>query len=97
MKDNEIKAVKDMRLSVICREIDKNTGAVTTYVCKNDITDNDIFFFRVRSTLNPELTYYTVLTRIAEDRESLEDVLSFLKRRRLSDSDIKRYGGIIKL
>ena len=97
MNDNEIKAVKNMRLSVICREIDKNTGAIATYVCKNDITDSDIVFFRLRSTFNPELTYYTILTRIAEDQEALEDVLSFLKRRRLSDADIKRYGGIIKL
>lgn len=97
MNDNEIKATEDMRLSVICREVDKNTGAIATYVCKNDITDNDIFFFRIRSTLNPELTYYTILTRISEGQEALEDVLSFLKRRRLSDADIERYGGIIKL
>jgi len=87
----------DMRLSVVCREIDKNTGAIATYVCKNDITENDLVFFRFRSTFNPELTYYTVLTRITENQEALEDVLSFLKRRRLSDADIKRYGGIIKL
>ena len=97
MKDNEIKAIKGMRLSVICREVDKNTGAIATYVCKNDITYNDIFFFRMRSTLNRNLTYYTVLTRISEGQEALEDVLSFLKRRRLSDTDIERYGDIIKL
>ena len=87
----------DMRLSVVCREIDKNTGAIATYVCKDDINDNDLAFFRFRSTFNPELTYYSVLTRITENQEALEDVLSFLKRRRLSDADIKRYGGIVKL
>lgn len=87
----------DMRLSVVCREIDKNTGTIATYVCKDDITENDLVFFRMRSTFNPELTYYTVLTRVTENQEALEDVLSFLKRRRLSDADIKRYGGIVKL
>lgn len=87
----------DMRLSVVCREIDKNTGAIATYVCKDDINDNDLVFFQLRSTFNPELTYYSVLTRITENQEALEDVLSFLKRRRLSDADIKRYGGIVIL
>lgn len=87
----------DARLSVICREIDKNTGAIATYVCKNDIYENDLVFFRFRSMFNPELTYFAILTRIAENQEALEDVLSFLKRKRLSDADIERYGGIIKL
>ena len=87
----------DLQISVVCREVDKNTGAIATYLCKNDVNDNDLVFFRFRSTFNPELTYYTVLTRITENQEALEDVLSFLKRRRLSDADFKRYGGIIKL
>ena len=87
----------DMRLSVVCREIDKNTGAIATYVCKNDITENDLVIFRIRSTFNPELTYYTVLTRVTENQEALENVLLFLKCRRLSDTDIKKYGGIVKL
>ena len=87
----------DMRLSVVCREIDKNTGAIATYVCKEDIDDNDLVYFQLRSRFNPELTYYAVLTRISENQEALKDVLSFLKRKRLNDADIKRYGGIIKL
>lgn len=87
----------NIRLSVVCREIDKNTGNIATYVCKNDINANDLVRLRLRSTFNPELTYYTVLTRVVENPEALKDVLSFLKRRRLSEEDIERYGGIIKL
>ena len=87
----------NIRLSVVCREIDKNTGNIATYVCKNDINDDDLVRLRLRSTFNPELTYYTVLTRVVENPEALKDVLSFLKRRRLSEEDIERYGGIIKL
>lgn len=87
----------DMRLSVICREVDKNTGAIATYLCKKDISENDLFFFRLRNTFNPELTYYTVLTRIAEGQEALEELLAFLKRRKISADDIKRYGGIVEL
>ena len=97
MNDNEIKAVKDMRLSVICREVDKRTGKIATYVCRNDVTTNELSFFSLRGMLNPELIYYTVLTRITENQEQLEDVLSFLKRRNLSNDDVKRYGGIIRL
>ena len=87
----------NIRLSIVCREIDKNTGAIATYVCKNDIDENDLNFFKFRAVFNPELSYYTILTRIVENPEALEDVLSFLKRRRLSEDDIKRYGGIIKI
>ena len=26
----------DLQISVVCREVDKNTGAIATYLCKND-------------------------------------------------------------
>lgn len=87
----------DMRLSIICREIDKNTGAIATYLCKNNINDNDLMYFQTRAMFNPELTYYSVLSRVAEDSEELEEVLSFLKRRNLTDAAIEQYGGIVKL
>lgn len=87
----------EMQLSIVCREVDKNTGAVATYLCKNNITDNDLAYFQIRSVFNPELTYFSVLTRVAKNPEALEDVLSFLKRRNLSESMIRRYGGIVKI
>ena len=87
----------NMRLSIICREIDRNTGAVATYLCKNNINDNDLMYFQARAMFNPESTYYSVLSRVAEDPEALEDVLSFLKRRNLTDAAVKRYGGIVRL
>jgi hypothetical protein len=84
-------------VTILCREINKNTGEIATYVCKKDATDTDVFCVGIRSRVNPELTYYAIRTCVAENVEFLEDVLAFLKRRRLGDKAIERYGGIVQL
>lgn len=47
--------------------------------------------------LNPELQYYAVRTCVADNTEELEDLLRFLKRRKLTEADVSRYGGIVRL
>lgn len=87
----------DTSITIVCREVDKNTGRIATYVCKKNVGNNDLQIVRIRSTFNPELTYYAIRTCTAEDPEALEDLLVFLKRRRLTDAAIEQYGGIVKL
>lgn len=87
-------------ITIVCREVDKNTGEIASYVCKRDVKDSDIHIASIRSRVNPELTYYAIRTCVVDDSEELEelgDLLSLLKRRRLTDDAIDRYGGIVKL
>lgn len=84
-------------ITIVCREVDKNTGEIASYLCKRDVEDRDIHILQLRGRLNPELDYYAIRTCVADEPEELETVLSLLKRRRLSDRTIEWYGGIVKL
>lgn len=42
---------------------------------------------------NPQL----ISTCVADNTEELEDLLRFLKRRKLTEADVSRYGGIVRL
>lgn len=84
-------------ISIVCREICKDTGEIAAYLCKKDVDNQDLFHVSIRSRANPELTYYAIRTCAAENAEYLEEVLSLLKQRRLTEKAIERYGGIVKL
>lgn len=84
-------------ITIVCREIDKSTGEIASYLCKRDAEDRDIQIVKIRGTMNPELTYYAIRTCVADDVEELEDVLAFLRKRRLSPEAVERYGGIVRL
>lgn len=84
-------------ISIVCREVCYYSGDVMAYLCKKDADDRDLDLVRIRSMLNPELRYFAIRTCVADNVEELEDLLRFLKRRRLTDSDIDRYGGIVWL
>ena len=84
-------------ITIVCREVDKNTGAVAAYVCKKNVDDRDIHLASIRSRLNPELRYYAIRTCVADDVEALEDLLRFLKRRKLTETDVIHYGGTVRL
>ena len=84
-------------ISIVCREVDKRTGEIATYLCKNNVSDTDLFLVGIRAKVNPELMYFAIRTCVAEDQEQLEDLLRFLKRKRLSDRGIERYGGVVRL
>lgn len=84
-------------ISIVCREICKNTGEIAAYLCKKDVGDQDLFLVGIRSRANPELTYYAIPTCLAENAKRLDEILSLLKRRRLTERAIKSYGGLVKL
>lgn len=84
-------------VAIICREVDKNSGDIATYLCKKDVEDRDLHLCGIRAAVNPELRYYAIRMLDANDPESLDDILSFLKRRNLTDEAVKRYGGIVRL
>nr|DAG19937.1 MAG TPA: hypothetical protein [Caudoviricetes sp.] len=84
-------------ITIVCREVDKNTGAVAAYICKKNVDDRDIHLASIRSRLNPELRYYAIRTCVADDVEALEDLLRFLKYRELTEADVSHYGGIVRL
>ena len=86
----------DSCLEILCREVDKNTGRIATYLCKKNINETDLIFAQFRAKFNPELSYYVIKASSDDDFEE-EEVLSFLKQRDLKDTDIMRYGGIVKL
>jgi hypothetical protein len=83
--------------TVVCREINKNTGEIAAYLCKKDATDRDVFCAGIRSRVNPELTYYAIRTCVAENAEYLKEILKFLKRRKLTAGMVERYGGMVQL
>ena len=94
---NKIFQGMDMRMSIVCREVDKSTGHIATYLCKNEINEHDLFIAQMRSRANPEITYYSIPTSVAEDSEELNNLLYFLKCSNLNETAIRRYGGIVKL
>ena len=84
-------------ITIVCREVCRQTGAVTAYICKKDVDDRDLHLVSIRGRINPELQYYAVRTCVADNTEELEDLLRFLKRRKLTEADVSRYGGIVRL
>lgn len=84
-------------IAIVCREISKDTGEIAAYLCKKDVADQDLFLVSIRSRANPELSYYAIPTCLAENPKRLEEILSLLKRRRLTERAIKSYGGLVKL
>ena len=84
-------------ITIVCREVDKNTGAVAAYVYKKNVDDRDIHLVSIRSRLNPELRYYVIRTGVADDIEALEDLLRFLKRRKLTETDVRGYDGLAQI
>ena len=84
-------------ITIVCREVCRQTGAVTAYVCKKDVGDRDLRLVGIRGRINPQSPYYAIRTCVADNTEELEDLLRFLKRRKLSEADVSRYGGIVRL
>lgn len=88
----------DSCMAILCREVDKNTGRIATYLCKKNVNEMNLIIAQLRAKANPELSYYVVKASVNnDDFETIEEVLSFLKQRDLKDRDIMRHGGIVKL
>ena len=44
-------------ITIVCREVCRQTGAVTAYICKKDVEDRDLHLVSIRGRINPELQY----------------------------------------
>ena len=84
-----------MKLVVICREIDKETGRIAVYRVPAEIDDHTIFGLKIRARANPELRYFA----LADARWEMfrEAITGILKRRVVTAADVERIGGIVEL
>ena len=64
---------KEEDYAIVCREVDKISGRVTSYEIKTKITGYLLTCLRLRSNLNPELKYFVL------KRENLDLVIDSLK------------------
>lgn len=79
-------------ISILCREINKETGDITSYLVKRDIDNHEALVLKLRSRLNPELEYFATL--MEPEGEDFEDALSLLKERKVDCDALKEYGVI---
>lgn len=83
-------------ISILCREINKETGDITSYLVKRDIDNHEALVLKLRSRLNPELEYFATLMSQKDDAEDFEDALSLLRDREV-DYDVLKSIGVVKL
>lgn len=81
---------------ILCREVNKETGAITVYpIDKQPITDRLLFCLRIRARLNPELSYFAILkSRWIEEAAEYERLL---RRKQVTHRAMNAIGGIEKL
>lgn len=80
------------QVTVVCREMSKDTGDIVSYVVKENITDRDAHILSLRGKFNPELRYYAFVDEV---KEKLEKILKLLKRKSYRDDGaIKDFGAV---
>ena len=82
------------KISALCREVDKRTGRITSYLVKEGIDDRDVFLMGLRSRANPELEYFATL--LDPKDAFFEQVLSCLKKRE-PDYNALKLVGVVKI
>lgn len=92
---NETRKPHRMKLVVICREIDKETGRIAVYRVPAKIDDHVIFGLKIRARASPELRYFA----LTDARWEMfgEAITGILKRRVVTAADVERIGGIVEL
>jgi hypothetical protein len=66
-----------LSITIVCREVDNQTGNVAVYKILDGATDNDIHILRIREVMNQELKYFAGVTFAVNDRwEDIEHELS---------------------
>lgn len=81
-------------VTVVCREMSKDTGDIVSYVVKENITDRDAHILSLRGKFNPELRYYAFAD---EGKEKLEKILKLLKRKSYRDDGALKDLGAVRL
>ena len=79
-------------ITIVCREVCRQTGAVTAYVCKKDVEDRDLRLVGIRGRISPELQYYAIRTCVADNTEELEDLVLFISIEHLKLNQISSIG-----
>lgn len=81
-------------VTVVCREMSKDTGDIVSYVVKENITDRDAHILSLRGKFNPELRYYAFADK---GKEKLEKILKLLKRKSYRDDGALKDLGAVRL
>lgn len=89
-----MKETKLPPVTVVCREMSKDTGDIVSYVVKENITDRDAHILSLRGKFNPELRYYAFAD---EGKEKLEKILKLLKRKSYRDDGALKDLGAVRL
>ena len=84
-----------MRLMVVCREVDKETGKIAVYPLKMEIDDHVMQCLQIRARANPELRYFALVS--ARWERYGEVIAGILKRRSVTRADVDNIGGIVEL
>lgn len=85
---------EQVKISALCREVNKSTGEIISYLVKEGIDDHDAFLMGLRSRANPELEYFATLMDSKD--EDFEDALSMLKERE-PDYEFLKVIGVVRL
>ena len=80
----------------LCREVNTRSGAVAVYEVKTPVTDDLLTKLRLRAKLNPELRYFITM-RCRWEGVWHDDYYRLLKRRKLTEEDLERMGGIVEV
>lgn len=76
-----------MELVCVCREVDKNTGKISAYPLRVQVTVAILQRLYIRSQLNPELRYFTTSKENFYANENV--ILEKLGRKKLSGNTLK--------
>lgn len=76
-----------MELVCVCREVDKNTGKISAYPLRTQVTGATLQRLYIRSCLNQELRYFTTSKENFYANENV--ILEKLGRKRLSGNTLK--------
>ena len=82
----------DFSIHILCREIDKATGDIVSYVVQKNAKGRDIFVLKMRERYNPELRYYAVKETEEEPIDNFDVLLSYLKRRVIKENRLALLG-----
>ena len=89
------KPLQRMRLMVVCREVDKETGRIAVYPLKTEIDDRILGALKIQATMNPELRYFILVSARWEKYGTV--IAGILKRRSVTRADVDNIGGIVEL
>lgn len=86
----------DNQMVALCREVCKRNGKVAVYEIKEPVTNDLLAMLTLRCMINPELRYF-ITPRVRWNGVWHDDYYRLLKRKSVTDEDLKRMGGIVEI